>query len=182
MATLRHYLRLSLSDRLNAWELALLLVAAEISLRLRHFKRLRALTRSRPALQSKSLLTMPGADGFDFLAWLVTAIDRRGPWRPSCLRQSLALAWWFRRRHLPASLEIGVAKVDGQLKAHAWLQAEAEKPFYLLNDVAIIPLVTSMPPSAAKPRASSPGIIKMIAATQMIDSSFPRQASQLQMG
>lgn len=140
MAALRHFFSLSARDRFNACELAALLCTAETSLRLRRFKRLRALMRSRPASQPKTPFKMPDTNAFGNLAWLVTAIDHRGPWQPSCLRQSLALAWWFKRRCLPVTLKIGVAKIDGRLKAHAWLQAGAENPIRLLDDDAFLPL------------------------------------------
>lgn len=151
MAARRRFFDLSARDRFNACELGMLLLAAETSLRLRRFKSLRALMRSRPASPLKAPFEMASADSSGNLAWLVTAIDRRGPWRASCLRQSMALAWWFKRRRLPVALKIGVAKIDGGLKAHAWLQAGTDKPLCLLDDGAFLPLAASANPETAKP-------------------------------
>ncbi len=45
-----------------------------------------------------------------------------GPYRATCLRQSLALWLLLRRRGIPAELRIGVRKEGGDLQAHAWVE------------------------------------------------------------
>jgi hypothetical protein len=44
---------------------------------------------------------------------------RHWPFGDSCLRQALVCGWLLRR--LRPELQLGVAKVDGEVRAHAWL-------------------------------------------------------------
>ena len=44
---------------------------------------------------------------------------RHWPFGDTCLRQALVCGWLVRR--LRPALQLGVAKVDGQVRAHAWL-------------------------------------------------------------
>jgi hypothetical protein len=46
----------------------------------------------------------------------------RGPYRATCLRQSLALCWLLRRKRLPATLRLGVRSADQPFEAHAWVE------------------------------------------------------------
>lgn len=45
---------------------------------------------------------------------------------PTCLPRSLTLWHLLRRRGTPAQLQIGVAKIDGQLAAHAWVESDGK--------------------------------------------------------
>ncbi len=57
--------------------------------------------------------------------WAVRRMDavrrvlRHWPFGDSCLRQALVCGWLLRR--LRPALQLGVAKVDGEVRAHAWL-------------------------------------------------------------
>jgi hypothetical protein len=64
------------------------------------------------------------------IARLVSIAARHGPYRASCLRQSLALWWLLRRRGVAADLRIGVRREQNQLQAHAWVEHDGEA----LND------------------------------------------------
>jgi hypothetical protein len=44
---------------------------------------------------------------------------RHWPLGDSCLRQALVCGWLVRR--LRPRLQLGVAKVDGEVRAHAWI-------------------------------------------------------------
>ena len=44
---------------------------------------------------------------------------RHWPFGDTCLRQALVCGWLLRR--LGPVLQLGVAKVDGEVRAHAWL-------------------------------------------------------------
>jgi hypothetical protein len=44
---------------------------------------------------------------------------RHWPFGDTCLRQALVCGWLLRR--LRPALQLGVAKVDGEVRAHAWL-------------------------------------------------------------
>ncbi len=57
------------------------------------------------------------------MAWLVDVADRYAPGRSSCLRQTAALAWLLRRRGIATRLRIGVAREEGRLMAHSWLES-----------------------------------------------------------
>ncbi len=61
----------------------------------------------------------------DELAWSVSAVSRYVP-RATCLTQALALEALLRKQGYEAELRIGVAKEDGDLKAHAWLEREGK--------------------------------------------------------
>ena len=56
------------------------------------------------------------------MAWLVDVADRYAPGKSSCLRQTAALAWLLRRRGVATSVRIGVAREEGRLMAHSWLE------------------------------------------------------------
>ena len=56
------------------------------------------------------------------LARLARIAGRRGPVAASCLRQSLVVRAWLRRRGLDAQLRIGVRKAGEALDAHAWVE------------------------------------------------------------
>ena len=49
----------------------------------------------------------------------VRRVLRHWPFGDSCLRQALVCGWLLRR--LRPALQLGVAKVDGEVRAHAWL-------------------------------------------------------------
>jgi len=53
---------------------------------------------------------------------LVNAAARYSFWRPSCLVRSLVLIAQLRRRSIPGNLCIGVQMIEGELKAHAWVE------------------------------------------------------------
>ncbi len=55
-------------------------------------------------------------------AKMVTAAAQRGPFRASCLPQSLVLWWLLRRQYIECELCFGVRKHPTQLEAHAWVQ------------------------------------------------------------
>ncbi len=66
------------------------------------------------------------------VAKLVGAAARHGPWRPTCLEQSVVLLWLLDRQGIPARLRIGVRKQDVELEAHAWIESGG----VVLNDAA----------------------------------------------
>ena len=56
------------------------------------------------------------------LAWAISAVAARLPWRADCLLQVMAAERWLNRHSIPTSFFLGVAKQDrGDFKAHAWL-------------------------------------------------------------
>jgi len=60
------------------------------------------------------------------IAWALRVASARSPWRSTCLAQALAGSVMLRRRRLPGTLVLGVARSDAegrQLMAHAWLSS-----------------------------------------------------------
>jgi hypothetical protein len=45
-------------------------------------------------------------------------------WRSMCLEKALAGRWMLRRRGIPSTMYVGMAKRDGTFIAHAWLVGE----------------------------------------------------------
>jgi hypothetical protein len=56
-----------------------------------------------------------------YARWIAVAA-RRQPLRAECLAQSLTLLIWLRAQNTPCALQIGVAKTETELKAHAWVE------------------------------------------------------------
>ncbi len=68
-----------------------------------------------------------GADDLqqaEAFAQLAAIAGRRGPVTTTCLRQSLVVRAWLRRRGLDAQLRIGVRKTGGVMDAHAWVELD----------------------------------------------------------
>lgn len=55
-------------------------------------------------------------------AWAVDASARHGPCAGSCLSRSLTLLYLLRRRGVRGTLRIGVAKTNGRVDGHAWVE------------------------------------------------------------
>jgi Transglutaminase-like superfamily len=66
------------------------------------------------------------AASVDDLAWAVSVGARHVP-RATCLVQALALELLLVRSGRPAELRIGVAKENGGLSAHAWIETEGRR-------------------------------------------------------
>lgn len=106
----------------QAWALFLLV---EIGLRVLSFPRLLALL----GKTSRGSPDSPGrADGPSLarLAWAVGVAGRYTPVAPTCLKSALVLSWLLRRRGVATTLAIGVARREGGLTAHAWLEREGQ--------------------------------------------------------
>lgn len=74
-----------------------------------------------------ALLDQPSRDIAHRIGWALRIAAARSPWRSTCLAQALAGTAMLRRRRIPATLAMGVAKsADEQrsLEAHAWLSCQ----------------------------------------------------------
>jgi hypothetical protein len=115
---------------LATWErrllvrLVLLLPAIGAALHLLGFKRTRdLLARMSPTRADQDrAAAAPTADEAQRIARLVGIAAHHGPYRATCLRQSLAVWWLLRRLGIPAELRIGVRKDAGDFQAHAWVE------------------------------------------------------------
>ena len=54
------------------------------------------------------------------VAWAIAAAARRAPWRTECLEQAVAAKAMLRRRGIPSTLYLGMAR--NPTAAHAWLR------------------------------------------------------------
>ena len=71
-------------------------------------------------------------------------ITRHWPFGDTCLRQALVIGALLRRRS--PDLVVGVAKIDGEVRAHAWLEIDSGRLDPLGAAAAYIPL-TAVEPS-----------------------------------
>jgi hypothetical protein len=99
----------------QAW---MILLAADISLRLLPFPRVERLFMPRyPATVSGG-----AEDVVSRCAWATGAAARHHLWPMRCLPSSLCLRWLLGRAGLPARLRLGVARDGSRLLAHAWIE------------------------------------------------------------
>ena len=131
--------RIKQLQRLAPWEqwmllkLLVLLPAIGAALRLLDFHATFGLiARSVPEAEARAGCgeECPGEDIAHRIGRLVSIAANHGPYRATCLRQSLALWWLLRRRRIPAELRIGVRKDNAGLRAHAWVELDGRA----LND------------------------------------------------
>ena len=106
--------------------LVMLLPAIGAALHLLGFKRTRdLLARLAPTSGGRNQGAAEStADEAQRIARLVGIAAHHGPYRATCLRQSLALWWLLRHRGIPVELRLGVCMDGGELQAHAWVEHE----------------------------------------------------------
>jgi hypothetical protein len=91
-----------------------------------------------------------GADGISpgRIASLVEVAARYAPVDATCLTEAIVLSWLLGRRGVATSLRIGVARPDGGLRAHAWLECGGD---VILGDGAREAYEPLLGPRAAAP-------------------------------
>lgn len=120
----------------QAWTLLLLM---EIGLRLLPFSRLHAF-----ASNVKKRSAPPAPDlTVSRLAWLVEVAARFTPVNATCLKKALVLCRLLGRRGIASTLQIGVARCEGNLAAHAWLESGGQVVFGEREMNAFSPLVSA---------------------------------------
>ena len=118
----------------------MVMAAVRVGLTVLSFARLRAVLR-RLGGPSGSEGDRPTAS-VDDAAWAIGAAARFVP-RATCLVRALALEFLLSRSGQRAELRIGVAREDGDLKAHAWIEADGRR---FLED-ADTERFTALPPA-----------------------------------
>jgi hypothetical protein len=122
LRSLRRYLRRPLGERLLLLEALACLGLARLAILLLPFRRLV------PLLGQQQHET-PAADTPTFhptlqaVARAVAATSRHTPWESACLVQAIAAKLMLKRRGIPSTLHLGVAKEDNRFMAHAWLRS-----------------------------------------------------------
>jgi hypothetical protein len=56
------------------------------------------------------------------VARMVRVAALHGPYRGSCLQQSLTLWWLLRRQKIESDIRFGARREDGKIEAHAWVE------------------------------------------------------------
>ena len=108
---------ISRAEGLALGRAGMILLAADVSLRLLPFPRVERLFMPRyPATGSG------GEEAVSLCAWATGAAARHHLWPMRCLPSSLCLRWMLGRAGLPARLRLGVARDGGRLLAHAWVE------------------------------------------------------------
>jgi hypothetical protein len=74
------------------------------------------------------------------VARLVEIAARYSPVRTTCLTEALALAWLLGRRGITTNIQIGIARRDSCVTAHAWLEREGRPVYGLSDENAYAPL------------------------------------------
>jgi hypothetical protein len=119
LPSFRRLRSLSPADWLAFGQAWLLLLAADLALRLLPYRRVDRLFSSRRTAGSRESAAERVAAR---AAWATRAAAGRHLWPMRCLPQSLCLRWLLARRGLPAVLRLGVAREGDALAAHAWVE------------------------------------------------------------
>jgi hypothetical protein len=105
-------------------EAAIRLAWAWAMIRLLSFRRIAALLRFAPG-EEDTALPSAQVEAAAKVGQAIRSAARRTPWQSACLGQALAAAVMLRRRGIPGTLYLGVAR-DGtqrdRVAAHAWLR------------------------------------------------------------
>jgi hypothetical protein len=96
------------------------LIFVELALRVLPIKDLLKLSK-KTFLKRRDDVTLALVPSAMRLSWLVEVAGRCTPVRATCLNKALVLSWLLARRGTQAEVRIGVARHEGRLKAHAWL-------------------------------------------------------------
>jgi hypothetical protein len=123
VSALRRLARLSWRDRALLAEAAVLLAVARLAVVVLPF---RVIARRLGAHMAESPPTQVVADAqLRRIGWAIGAIAARTPWRSKCLEQGITAKVMLRRRGIPNTLYLGVARTEPGIVAHAWLRSGA---------------------------------------------------------
>lgn len=108
-------------DRFLLLETALWLAVARLAILVVPFRRLAPWL---GATMAESPAAEPRIEEMGWrLGWAVRVASRWVPWQTRCLVRAIAGKMLLKRRGIPSTLYLGLAKdADGQLAAHAWLR------------------------------------------------------------
>jgi Transglutaminase-like superfamily len=116
LAWLRKFVRLSGSEKFFVAEAVAVVAGFHLAMRIVPMRKLLAIAAGGMRPQSSP----PSLHQAVRWAYLLMRASELIP-SALCLNQALALQWMLGRRGCATDLEVGVAKQDGRLKAHAWL-------------------------------------------------------------
>ena len=80
------------------------------------------------------------------IVWLLDVARRYAPARSTCLKDSIVLVRLLRAEGIDAVLNLGVARADGTLRGHAWVECHGRTIFGGVEGETYAPLVAGTPP------------------------------------
>jgi len=123
--TLGRLVDISWSSRFLLLEAAFWLALARLTLLLVPFRLVAPLLGRRMAESPEE--DPSDLDVLERIAWAVRVASRYAPWKTKCLAQAMAGKAMLRRRGLPSTLYLGLAKgSEAGLEAHAWLRCGSQ--------------------------------------------------------
>lgn len=126
MQNLNKFRRLTWADRFLLFEATIWLAVARLSLLLMPFRKI-AGRLGNIGEENDAKLSTASEIKADKIGWAVRAMARRTPWESACLAQAIGGKAMLRRRKIPSTLYLGLAKNDSeQMQAHAWLRCGEE--------------------------------------------------------
>jgi hypothetical protein len=102
-------------------EAALVLVLTRLALLFVPFRKIASLLGD-AHFESPRELTIAQAVWARRVGWAVGTMNRHTFEECTCLSQAITAQWMLRRRGVPSTLYLGLAKRDGNLIAHAWVR------------------------------------------------------------
>ena len=128
MERVHKFFQLPPNERLILAQALGLFILVELALRILSFQYLLNLSKKIvPRRKDDSALTL--VPSIMRLSWLVEVAGRYAPVKATCLKRALVLSWLLGRRGTKTELRMGVARYDGKLTAHAWLQCDGHVVF-----------------------------------------------------
>jgi hypothetical protein len=121
----RDIARLSTEERWLALEGASELARASLEIRFRRFSRLVKVVESAQPASGGDEMETGAIDDAIRIGQIVDRVGDRLPWRPSCLRRSLAVWRMLSRRGIPSEIHLGVRDPE-TLEAHSWVTVGEE--------------------------------------------------------
>ncbi len=113
---------LSWRDKRRLLVLMLLLPPVHLALAWFRFQRVRGWLEQASKKRIQAACTPAALADAERLAELAAIAGRRGAVAASCLRQTLVVWWWLRRRGLSPQLRVGTFGQGETFGAHAWVE------------------------------------------------------------
>lgn len=128
---LKRLANLTPTERCLLSEALLLLPSVAIGLRFLGYRRiLRKLEAGAGRFPTDIPADVPPLVFVELAVWAVRLAAARGPYRATCLRQSISLWWMLMRRGIGSEIKIGIQRTDTGIEAHAWVERDGR----VLND------------------------------------------------
>lgn len=83
-------------------------------------------TNTMPAAPARGAAAAPGSSQAVRIGAMLERVARVTWWRSMCLEKALAGKWMLRRRRIPSTMYVGMARRGEEFVAHAWLVGEGQ--------------------------------------------------------